>query len=266
MGCFRHSWKADEPRATVVLVHGTGEHHGRYEHVARFFTQRGITVQSGDLPGWGRSSGLKGHIGQFDEYIDAVAIWVQDAQQTTQKPVFLLGHSLGGLIVTRYIEKYAGRHQLDGLILSSPCLQLKMEVPQWKRGLADMLDKVWPTLRLSNDIAPNHVSRDPVVQAAYIRDPYNFPKVSVRWFTELLKAMEAAWQKRQQIDLPVLTVQAGADSIIDADAIERFVNELPVADKEYERFEGLYHEVMNEPERDIVLARIGDWLDKRIHK
>lgn len=266
MECFRHSWMADEPMATVVLVHGTGEHHGRYEHVAQYLTQRGISVESGDLPGWGRSPGLKGHVVQFDDYVAAVAEWVEAAKRKAEGPVFLLGHSLGGLIVTRYIEQYAGRHGLDGLILSSPCLQLKLEISQWKRGLAEMLNRVWPTLRLANNIAPYHVSRDPVVQATYIKDPLNFPKVSIRWFTELLNAMDQAWQEQQRIDLPLLTVQAGDDYIIDADGVEQFVAGLSVADKEFERFTGLYHEVMNEPERDIVLSRIGDWLDKRIHK
>lgn len=266
MECFRHSWRADEPRATVILVHGTGEHHGRYAHVADYLNKRGITVESGDLPGWGRSAGLKGHVSQFDDYVTAVAEWVEEAKQRASGPVFLLGHSLGGLIVTRYIEQYASYHGLDGLILSSPCLQLKLEVSQWKRGLAEMLNRVWPTLRLANDIAPYHVSRDPLVQADYISDPLNFPKVSVRWFTELLKAMELAWQDQQRIDLPVLTVQAGADYIIDADGVERFVAGLPIADKEYERFAGLYHEVMNEPERDLVLDKIGAWLGNRLHK
>ncbi|MGE5701702.1 MAG: lysophospholipase [Clostridia bacterium] len=269
MKCYRHSWMVDEPLATVILVHGTGEHHGRYEHVARFLNNRGFQVASGDLPGWGRTPGRKGHIEQFDDYIEAVAGWVAEEQQTKQSdnyPVFLLGHSLGGLIAARYVETYAGQHGLAGLVLSSPCLQLRLAISPWKRKLADVLNELMPTLRLGNGIAPFQVSRDPRVREAYVKDPYNYAKVSVRWFHELQTAMEASFQEEKRVDLPVLTVQAGADSLVNPDAVEQFVYALPVADKQFVKYEGLYHEVLNEPEKEIVLTEIADWMAKRLHK
>jgi lysophospholipase len=266
MELFRHSWTVAEPKATVVLIHGTGEHHGRYAHVASFFNTHGIEVLTGDLPGWGRSPGLKGHIDRFEQYVDAVEEWVDEARHMTgdSRPVFVLGHSMGGLVATRFVQLYRDRHRLAGLILTSPCLELKLAVPAWKAALAQWLDRIWPTLRLPNEIEPYMVSRDPVVQESYRTDPLNYPKVSVRWFRELNRAMSEAWEERQRLDLPMLVLQAGDDCLINADGVERFIDGVATNDVTFLCFPGLYHEVMNEPERDDVLERITTWIEQRL--
>ncbi len=266
MNLFRHRWGVDHPRATVVLVHGTGEHHGRYEHVARFLNHHGIEVVTGDLPGWGRSPGIKGHIDRFEMYLDSVEEWVEEAlaEANGQRPVFVLGHSLGGLVATRFVQRYSRRSHLAGLILSSPCLELKIAVPAWKRKLADVLDRVWPTLRLPNEIEPYMVTRDPDIQVQYRTDPLNYGKVSVRWFQEIGRAMEEAWQERNRLDIPMLVLQAGDDCLINPVGVERFVSGAATADLRFVCFPGLYHEVMNEPEREAVMEQIINWMEPRL--
>ncbi|EJL42341.1 phospholipase YtpA [Brevibacillus agri] len=256
-----HKWSASEPKGAVVLVHGTGEHHGRYEHVAAFLNQQGWDVYAEDLPGWGRSPGIRGHVDSFDDYVQRVREWTVAALEDSagKRPVFLLGHSLGGLIATRFVQREKAAHELAGLVLTSPCLQLKLEVPAWKAQAARLLDRFWPTLAIANGITPDMVSRDEAVQAAYKNDPLNYPKVSVRWFLELHKAMQAAWEERERLTVPVLVLQAGDDSLVDADAVGRFTEGIQ-GQKTFRRFPGLRHEVLNEPEREDVLSHMDRWM------
>lgn len=261
-----HKWSAKESQGAVVLVHGTGEHHGRYAHVAAFLNQQGWDVYADDLPGWGRSPGIRGHIDSFDNYVQKVREWTVAALEDSagKRPVFLLGHSLGGLIATRFVQSEKAAQELAGLILTSPCLRLKLEVPAWKAQAAKLLDRFWPTLALANGITPDMVSRDEAVQAAYKDDPLNYPKVSVRWFQELHKAMQAAWEERTRLRVPVLVLQAGDDSLVDADAVERFTAGIP-GNKTFRRFPGLRHEVLNEPERADVLRQMNGWMKEIVH-
>jgi lysophospholipase len=149
------------------------------------------------------------------------------------------------------------------LILSSPCLELKIPVPEWKKQLASVMDRIWPTLRLPNEIEPYMVTRDPDVQEQYRTDPYNYAKVSVRWFRELHRAMQEAWKEREQLDIPLLVLQAGDDCLINAAAVERFVSGVPSPDVRFVSFPGLHHEVMNEPEREEVLEQVVNWIEQR---
>lgn len=260
-------WEKEPIKGAVVLVHGTGEHHGRYGHVIEMLTDHGYQVWAGDLPGWGRAEGIKGHIDSFSEYLTTVDQWVQTArnQLAAELPLYLLGHSMGGLVAVRYVQVYGGKH-LHGLILSSPCLQLKMRVPAWKVELAGYLNRIWPTLRIANGITPDMVTRDAAVRAAYQTDPLNYPKASVRWFNELLQAMDLAWQESGQIRLPALILQAGADRLIKPKAVARFARQLGSEDVQYVEYPGFYHEILNEPEREQVCKDITDWLGRQRSK
>ncbi|WP_400163143.1 lysophospholipase [Brevibacillus sp. TJ4] len=259
---IKHKWLVtdDDSQGIVVLVHGTGEHYGRYQHVGEYLNRCGWDVYTGDLPGWGRTSGRKGHIDSFAQYTDTVRAWVEEALEDAaeRRPVFLLGHSLGGLVAVRFITAYERRGELAGMILSSPCLQLKLQVPAWKTQLARLLDTIWPTLSMANGITPEMVSRDPEVQRAYVSDPYNVPKVSVRWFQELHRAMDEAWKQRKKLDIPLLVLQAGDDSLIESAAVERFATGLPHCT--FHLFPGLRHELLNEPEKNEVMQRIEGWM------
>lgn len=265
MELFYRDWITDDAKGTILLIHGTSEHSGRYEHVAEYLVSHGYNVVTGDLPGWGRSPGLKGHIESFQQYLDAVAAWLHMAMSKLPQdlPIFVMGHSLGGLVATRFVQDYPHPEQISGCILTSPCLQLKMNVPAWKASLASFLDKVWPTLRLGNEIAPDHVTRDPQMQEQYKNDPLNFKKVSVRWFNELQREMVTARERVQKMNVPLLVLQAGSDCLIDPKGIEAFVGQVPHANRTFTAFPELYHEVLNEPEREQVLQSLVEWLDQQ---
>lgn len=257
-------WEKEPLKGAIVLVHGAAEHHGRYGHVVQALNEHGYQVWAGDLPGWGRSQGLKGHIDSFEEYLITIKRWVERARShlPEELPLYLLGHSMGGLAAVRFVERYGAQH-LAGLILSSPCLQLKIEPPSWKVSLAGCLDQIWPTLRIANGITPGMVARDDVIRTQYKTDPLNYSKVSVRWFNELLRAMDAAWKERNQIQLPTLIMQAGADLLVNPAAVAEFAQGLTTPDKQYIEYPGFYHEIFNEAEREQVLSDLTEWLGRQ---
>ncbi|WP_241236347.1 alpha/beta hydrolase [Brevibacillus marinus] len=260
------NWPIPAAKGSIVLLHGTAEHSGRYEHVATYLNQCGYAVYAGDLPGWGRSFGRKGHVDAFREYLEAVREWLDQVRAeagAADKPLYLMGHSLGGLIAIRFLQQENGQDQVSGAILSSPCLKLRLAVPAWKRKAAEQLNRFWPKLRMSNQIAPWMVSRDETVRRQYDADPLVYRKVSVRWFCELQNAMRAAREEAEKLTVPLLIVQAGDDQLVDPAAAADFVKRASSSDKTFQLFPALYHEVLNEPEREQVLAAIGEWLHRR---
>ncbi|PWK12851.1 alpha/beta hydrolase [Tumebacillus permanentifrigoris] len=250
---------------TVVLVHGAGEHSGRYGHVIEALTARGISVITGDLPGHGRSGGISGHVESFDEYLDSVSEWMKLAEASSGPDghVAIIGHSMGGLVTVRFLEERAHQHQhLIGAVLSSPCLKLALEVPGWKKSLAGVLNSLAPRLRMASGIQPSDVSRHPTVVSEYGNDPLMGRKVSVRWFQELNAAMETAVAQAQRISVPLLVMQAGQDRLVDPAVAPVFYNRLPAHElHKFVPFHNLYHELFNEPEREAVLAATVEWLE-----
>ena len=278
--------RTGEAPPVVVLVHGAGEHSGRYGHVAALLTSHGMAVVTGDLPGHGRSEGLRGHVDSFDDYLDAVEGWVRQAealaeqrvraeseqagegqeavrQSAANAPIALIGHSMGGLVVVRYLQERAHAHpRLVSAVVSSPCLRLSKPVPGWQRSLAGVLDHLTPRLRMGSNIAPSDVSRTPEVVQSYGTDPLNGDKVSVRWFQELNRAMASACANPQRITVPMLVMQAGQDKLVAPQETADFFQKLPAHDRhKFVPYPELYHELFNEPERESVFAEMIRWLE-----
>lgn len=251
---------------TAVLVHGAGEHCGRYAHVVEWLTERGINVVTGDLTGHGRSGGLQGHVDTFDDYLDCVDGWLQEAAEIAQgEPLVLIGHSMGGLTVVRYLQERAIRYpQLIGAVLSSPCLKLALEVPTWKQGIAKVVGKMMPRLRMASNLDPTEITRSVDVIEANRVDPLVARKVSARWFSELNGAMEQALAKAEQIHVPILLMQAGSDRIVDARTADVFYAKLPQrVENKFVAYPDCYHELFNEPEREEALEEMTRWLASR---
>lgn len=250
---------------TVVLVHGAGEHSGRYEHVIEALTAHGMSVVTGDLPGHGRSGGLSGHVESFDDYLEAVEVWMRRAEEISGADghVMLVGHSMGGLVTTRYLETRGDQHPaLIGAVLSSPCLKLAIEVPAWKKSLSNLLNSLAPRLRMASGIKSTDVSRHPEVIEQYGSDPLMGRKVSVRWYQELNGAMELAVAQASRIRVPLLVMQAGQDRLVDASVAPVFYNRLTAKElNKFVPYHNLYHELFNEPERDEVLATTLEWVE-----
>lgn len=177
---------------------------------------------------------------------------------------FLLGHSLGGLIAARYAQQYAA--DIDALILSSPALGMVVAVPAAKQWMAKLTSAIYPALSMKNELDATKLSHDQEVVQAYIDDPLVHDRVSARWFTEFMTAMQAANDQAGQIQVPVLMQVAGDDHLVSAPAARQFFEQLAAEDKSFQRYEGFYHEIYNAPadQRKSVVNDLIGWVENRI--
>jgi len=264
----RLHWRSAEPsrpRACLVLVHGLGEHAGRYSHVLAFLAGRGFACHVFDLRGHGRSGGLGGHVDSFDDYLqDLRTVHDQAARKHGGLAVFLLGHSMGGLVALRYAQQRP--EGLRGLVLSSPLLGIAPGARPSRplAALGRLLSRALPRFRLANTVDPARLSRDPAVGAAYARDPLVGRRVSARWFTAALSAMDEAHAGAASLKLPTLVMAAGDDFLADTEATRRFARSAPAGSLELHVWDGFYHELLNAPEKEAVLGRIEGWIGDRL--
>ena len=249
----------ESPRGALAIVHGYGEHSGRYREFARWLAARGWLVAACDLPGHGKSPGRRGHIRSFSDYLAAVKALLAEVRRAVPAPVFLLGHSLGGLIAARYLQLQPGA--AAGLILSSPFFGLAMPVPAWKRTLARMLSRLCPAASLPSGIRPEDLSHDPEVVEAYRGDPLVHRAATARWFTEVLAAQAAALREAEKIQVPLLIIQGEEDRLAEVAATRRFVARSRAPDLTFRLYAGLYHETLNEVGKERVWQEVLDWLE-----
>ncbi|NIK12129.1 alpha/beta hydrolase [Alkalibacillus almallahensis] len=251
--------KSRNGKAVIVIVHGAFEHSGRYEWQISQWNEAGYHVIIGDLPGHGESEGKRGHVNSFDEYIKTVQKWLDEAKYF-ELPVYLLGHSMGGLIVIRTLEET--KEAVTGVILSSPGLGLQTVPHKPVYHLSKLLDKIMPSIRFKTNVKPQLATRNEAFHIRDESDPLFLHKVSVRWFHEFERGIDQAFnQIRYYPDLPTLFMQAGEDKLVSVSDVEKFYNKLAVQDKKYIFWPDLYHEVFNEPERDEVFEVAKDFTD-----
>jgi acylglycerol lipase len=259
------AWRTASPRAVLVLVHGLAEHSGRYLHVGSHFAAAGYAVYAPDLRGHGKSPGPRVHVATFDEYLDDLAaLRALAGRDYPATPVFLVGHSQGGLVALRYA--LAQPREVAGLILSSPLLGFhpKARASPALAALARVLSVLWPSVLLPNHVDTSAVSRDPEVVRRYREDPLVSGTVSPRWFTSVTSAMRQAHEGAPALAVPTLLMASGADRLADPDASARFAARAPASTLQYVRWDGLYHEMFNEPEQETVFSRMDAWLDDRL--
>lgn len=246
------TWSPESPKATVVLVHGLGEHCGRWDHVGSHLAKRGYSVVAFDLRGHGESGGSQGHVDTFDTLVADVAAIAELADP--ELPWVLYAHSLGGLIGALYLE--SDHDQPAAAVLSAPALEDNL--PTHLRVAGEVLGRIVPTLSIDNSITGEHLSRDEAVGEAYFADPL----VSSKATTGLGRAGFAAQRRaREQIDrisVPTLVLHGAEDRLVPPSASAPLAASTNVERKLYP---GLRHEMHNEPEQDQVLSEIADWLD-----
>lgn len=257
---------AETERARLVLAHGLGEHSGRYGHLIDLLSSHGISVWAMDHQGHGQSGGSRGHIDRFHQYLNDLKQMVAIAKK--EKPddmkCFLLGHSMGGLIVLRFAEIF--KDAVDAMIASSPGLAPAMKIPAIKGGVAKLLSNIWPTLTFDNELDTSHLSHDPATVKAYIADPLVNRRISARWFTEFLSAMTDTSNDAAAIRLPVLLQIAGDDRLVNPETSKTFFKSLKTTDKTLFAYDDLYHEIYNElpHQREKVLDDLTQWLEHHI--
>jgi alpha-beta hydrolase superfamily lysophospholipase len=250
-----------DPRAVVVVVHGINEHGGRYRRLADDLTRRGYAVCAMDLRGHGNSDGPRAWIAAFDEYLDDLELLLDRARaRQPGKPLFLLGHSLGGAIVA--LLGIMRTPSVDGLIFSAPAVLIAGDLFPMLRHVASLASRVWPTLRLAR-MGCRFMSRDPVVVEAFRNDPLVFQgRFPVRTGAEILKAASRIQVGMKRLTSPLLILHGTGDMVTDPKGSRQLYTRAGSTDKTLYLYPGLYHEVLNEPERETVLSDLLAWLDR----
>ncbi len=257
-------WEAEgEAKAVIVMVHGAMEHHQRYGWLIEMWRTAGFHIIMGDLPGQGMTTrSRRGHIDSFDDYIFEVKDWVQAAYRY-DLPVFLLGHSMGGLISIRLLQEE--RLNIAGVILSSPCLGLVKSPPKFLNVISYGLNIIYPSLRVNSGLTVDMATRNLDVREADVNDTLYVTKVSIRWYRELYDAMKLAFENLDDVqDVPMLVMQGGDDKIVNKSTVRQWFNQAPLSEKRFKEWQKCYHEIFNEPEREEVFEYAKDFVTSQL--
>jgi alpha-beta hydrolase superfamily lysophospholipase len=266
-GCRLHlqRWCATGgARGTVQIVHGLGEHIGRYVAVAQALNAAGWHVLGHDLRGHGRSEGPRGAVPAGPGHLVDLADVIDQAH--IQRPHVLLGHSMGGLIAARFVAEGLGPsppawfRAPDGLVLSSPALDAGMNAAQ--RALLAVLGPLAPGLAVANGLKPAWISRDPNIVRAYVEDPLVHDRVTPRLVRFIVDGGAEVLQAAPRWTLPTLLMWAGADRCVAPAGSARMAATAPPAVLTAREWPGLFHEIFNEPESGQVLRTLTDWLQR----
>lgn len=261
---FYQRLERSDAAATLLFVHGYGEHCGRYDHVLQHFFALGYDVAAFDYRGHGRSDGARGHVTRFREYLDDVDAFIgsQMGRIGAEQKIYLVGHSLGGLIVASYVlEQPEG---IDGAVLSSPAVGFAVKVNPAKVLLAKLMSTLNPTMTLPTGIPVSDLSTDQSVGKAYEADPLVNKVATARWYTEALDQQQIVLRHADRIQAPLLLLQAGRDRVADPEVAQNFLASVGSTDKELKWYESMYHEIFNEVDKAEVFADLHAWLTKHI--
>ncbi len=262
---FLRSWYTANPKVKgiILIAHGYAEHSDRYNHTAEYFTGKQYTVYAPDHYGHGRSDGVRADVPNFNLFISDLQLVLKKIKEIEgDKDIYLLGHSMGGAIAVIFASM-AG-DQLSGLILSGAAIRIDGGVSDTVKSISKIIAKVVPYLPLV-PFGVEGLSKDPEVIEDYKTDPYNYNgRVRTRMGREMLRSEEIITEDLLAgITLPVLILHGGKDPVINPECSRIIDKNIGSKDKEFHILENLYHEILNEPEKDQVLAIIGDWLDRR---
>ena len=258
---YHQAWLPDgDPNAVVILLHGLAEHSGRYTHVAKALTDAGYAVHALDHRGHGKSDGKRTYVKSYAEYQRDILQFRRLVElRHPGLPLFVLGHSMGGnLALGHVLDHQAGVH---GMALSAPALAPGTSLSPTKIKLAKLLGKIAPGLR-PEKLSADAISRDPAVVAAYIADPLVFNgKVTAGAAAALLGSMESFPARYTELRLPILLQHGTADALVDIAGTRQLEAGAVNAKATTHYYDGLFHEVFNEPEQAAVLADTVAWLD-----
>ncbi len=251
-------------RAAVLIIHGMGEHGGRYLPIAEFLAARGFECWIPDLRGFGLSGGRRGFVNCLAEYEEDLRVLSYFAQRSTPNlPFFILGHSFGGLLAAR-LSTQVPRIRIHGVILSSPFFGLKLNVSAWQEILGQTASFLCPSFTQKDGIDSSQLTHDPLITKTRNQDPLIHGLISARLYTEMMSALKSVRSLAGSMEIPALVLQAGEDLIVSRSATESFFGQLASRDKVLKIYEGWYHEILNEIGRQDVFAEIERWMVKRI--
>ena len=246
-----HQW-------TFVVLHGLGEHSGRYQHFAEWFAPRGATVYAMDHRGHGRSGGRRGDAPSLSALLEDIDQVVVRARNESGGPLILIGHSFGGLLAIAYALRHPDH--IDRAIFSAPLLKLKVKVPAWKRGLGTVLPKVAPRMSLSNEVDADVLSHDPENGRAYRSDPLVHDRITAGMYGDTIARSDELIDRAAELRVPFLLLHGRDDQIVDPSGSQRFFARATAPDRAFCLYPGLYHEIFNELEKERVFQDVESWL------
>ena len=258
LNIYTQAWLPQTHEANMLIAHGVGEHSGRYAHVANYFNQKGVAVFALDHQGHGKSQGKRGHVPEFQNFVeDMQQLCGLIHQQYPNKPTFLYGHSMGGLIVFLYLLKH--QEQVDAAIISAPPVKIKLQPSAVQKVLLGVMKTLAPSFTLNNDIDAAWLSREKDEVEAYRTDPLVHPKISVALFTGMVQGGQQCLEKAASVIKPVLMVIGGEDKIIDGSAAYAAFEKISSEQKKQVIFEGSYHEIHNDLDRLKEFETMWKW-------
>jgi len=251
-------------KASIVFLHGVGEHIGRYSEAFQIFSEQGYNCFGFDQRGFGQSEGERGHINSFSDYVDDLAKFIDGiVRQQTATPIFLLGHSMGSIVALSYALNYPG--QVQGLLIFSCPIKLDSYLATLGGFVAHDWSCIMPTFKVPNFIDPQALSDNKPNIEAFIADPYAVNKVSISWLREFTLARTTVLNQAEQIKIPVLLNHGEADTIASLSGAEALFDMLGTPYKTFHRYPGLKHELLNHcpDKRASVLLQTLAWLNRQ---
>lgn len=260
---FLRQWSNETPATrNLVIVHGAGEHGGRYEHLAPRIVDREWNVIAADARGYGRSEGVPAHIGSFSEYLDDLGELLRRCSPDASRTA-IFAHSLGGLIVARLIQTEA-RPLASAVVLSSPLFALHLRISAAKRAVGRICSWFSPETRFRTAIRPEQLTRSEWARKRREEDPHAQRSVTAGWFYQILDAARAAWADAPRFNVPLLLQQGDADEVVNPAAAVRWWTGIASSDKQLRLLAGHLHELHTEPTFDLTTEYYLDWLDHRV--
>jgi len=263
---YMQGWEPEgRPKALLALMHGLGEHTGRYAHVGKVMADEGYALIGFDLRGHGKSGGARGHSPSLDAYMqDIKEFLVFLVQRHPEIPHFLYGHSLGGLLYLSYAIQF--KPELMGVIVTGAALRSSLQEQKGKIAMVNLLGSLLPAMTIQSGLDPTTISRDPDVVQVYIKDPLVHYRTSLGFGKAALSAIELCFARTRELRLPLLIMHGKADQLTYPSGSEDFARLVREAggDVTLKLWEGLYHELHNEPEKAEVFAFMAEWLDKHL--
>ncbi len=262
---YVRGWEPDtKPKAVVCLVHGHGEHVGRYAHVGEAFSQAGYVLAGFDERGHGKTTGARGHVPSYDAMLDDVADFLALMEKRYPGlPRFLYGHSMGGNQVINFALRR--KPELAGVIATGPWLKLAFDPPAIQVFLGRTMNNIAPGFIQKSGLETAALSRDPKIVEAYEKDPLVHDKISARLFVDMYESGLWALDHAVEFSLPLLLMHGTADRLTSWQASQEFAQRAG-KNVTWRAWDGFYHEIHNEPEKAEVLKTMTTWMDERLSK
>lgn len=244
----------------IFIVHGLGEHSGRYEEFAKILTKQNVGVFCIDLLGHGKSSGKKGHIKSFNDYLNAVEngiIYVR--KNFLDTPIILFGHSLGGLVCLKFLLERESK-EIEKSIISSPWIETALKIPKHLLFIHKLFQKIIPRLQLGNNLITAHLSKNKKVVDDYENDILVHDKITLNLFSEIMKTIKDILKRSHRIKVETFLYHGKNDKIISHKGTKKIAELIPF--NKFILFDNIYHEPHNDIEKDLVFKEITDFINK----